>query len=46
MTGGKLMAIVVFTALGVCVVAWLGYEYRNEVVGFLRALTRALLRGH
>jgi hypothetical protein len=38
----KLVIVAVFTLLGMGLVAWLGYEYRNETVAFLRALMRAL----
>jgi hypothetical protein len=41
---GKLIVVAVFTLLGMAVVAWLGYTYRNETVGFLRALVRFLFR--
>jgi hypothetical protein len=44
MNSRKLVIMVAFTALGMAVVAWLGYTYRNETVGFLRALLRFLFR--
>jgi hypothetical protein len=40
----KLIVLALFTLLGMAVVAWLGYTYRNETVGFLRALLRFLFR--
>ncbi len=40
----KLIILALFTLLGMAVVAWLGYTYRNETVGFLRALLRFLFR--
>jgi hypothetical protein len=39
---GKLVVIIVCTLLGMALVGWLGYTYRNETVAFLRALVRAL----
>lgn len=42
MNGRKLALIAVFTLLGMGLVAWFGYAYRNETVAFLRALVRAL----
>jgi hypothetical protein len=44
MNSRKLMILAAFTVLGMAVVAWLGYTYRNETVGFLRALLRFLFR--
>jgi hypothetical protein len=42
MSNSKLVLVVGCTLLGMVLVAWLGYEYRNETVAFLRALVRAL----
>jgi hypothetical protein len=42
MNGAKLAIVVAFTVLGMAVVGWFGYTYRNETVAFLRALVRAL----
>jgi hypothetical protein len=44
MNSRKLLILAAFTLLGMAVVAWLGYSYRNETVGFLRALARMLFR--
>jgi hypothetical protein len=40
----KLVVVATFTLLGMVVVGWFGYTYRNETVGFLRALLRFLFR--
>jgi hypothetical protein len=42
MSGRRLAVLIAFTLLGMALVAWLGYAYRNETVAFLRALLRAL----
>lgn len=40
----KLLVVAAFTLLAMALVAWLGYTYRNEAVGFLRALARFLFK--
>ncbi len=41
MNSRQIVWLVLATLVAMGIVAWLGHEYRNEAVAFLRALRRA-----